>query len=255
MSKRNFLFTGIPQASDPSSPSLSADSFYIDSSTDRWQFNKSMNVDGVLTVNGELVGIGDIESLGIIRHGKEEVQTGIRVYTINHDTINPETDVPFVSLTIPASGEEIFVQGITDRTSGSFDVILSGTPSTSGYEINWNLNTSGNGYIVKEYGVQQTSSTTVTPNLFIKDVYEITLTDATNTTINTPVNMVEGQSLLIVIKQGGASGTGTVTFDSAYKFPGNLSFVASDGSDRGDLVSITKVGGILYASAAQEYFL
>jgi hypothetical protein len=203
-----------------------------------------------ITINSIPTGSG-----GIIRQGKEIVDIGVSYYTINHDTINPETDIPLVSLTIPTSSSVIYDTSITERTSGSFDVQLSGTPSITGYEINWCINSSGNGYIVKEFGVQQTTATIVTPNLALKDVYEITLSDTTETTINPPVSMSEGQSLVLIIKQGGVIGNGTVDFHSSYKFPGNVTFVATSGSNMADLLSVVKVNGILFTSSAQEYFI
>lgn len=61
-------------------------------------------------------------------------------FTISHPNVDIEQSVPVVSLTIPGSGSTIYVEAITNRTSTSFDVILSGIPSISGYAINYILN-------------------------------------------------------------------------------------------------------------------
>jgi hypothetical protein len=66
--------------------------------------------------------------------------TGQQIYTISHDTVNPDYDIPVVSLVVPSSASFLFVQGITNVTSGAFSVILSNTPDEVGYKINWHIN-------------------------------------------------------------------------------------------------------------------
>jgi hypothetical protein len=58
------------------------------------------------------------------------------VTTITHATVNIATSYPLVTLAVPTSASLLFVQGITNRTTTSFDAIISSTP-TSGYILNW----------------------------------------------------------------------------------------------------------------------
>lgn len=60
------------------------------------------------------------------------------VYTISHPSINNIQEFPVVSLDIPTSGSDLFVQGVFDRSSTSFKVVLSGKPSSL-YGILWHI--------------------------------------------------------------------------------------------------------------------
>lgn len=67
--------------------------------------------------------------------GNIECEVDKRVYEINFNAVSNAT--PIVSLVIPSSSSDLFVQGIFDVTESSFKVALSNTPDVSGYKINW----------------------------------------------------------------------------------------------------------------------
>lgn len=73
--------------------------------------------------------------------GKVQINPNQKIYTINHITIDPATDFPFVTLEIPSEDNQIFIEAITNRTATSFKVVLSNTinNNTSGYYILWSL--------------------------------------------------------------------------------------------------------------------
>lgn len=85
---------------------------------------------GTVSVSGGSVGA---------YQGIEECNTVNDVYTISHASVDINKSYPQVSLTIPSSGSSLYLNGITNRTSTSFDVVLSAVPSVSGYGINWLL--------------------------------------------------------------------------------------------------------------------
>lgn len=73
--------------------------------------------------------------------GKVECNQTERVYRIDHPILE-KPSTPLVSLTIPSSTSQIFVQGIYDVHPDYFMVVLSDVPSEDGYEINWTLGNS-----------------------------------------------------------------------------------------------------------------
>lgn len=99
--------------------------------------------DKLSTSNGQLLvndsPISSESVSGAVYQGSELCNTSDSVYTISHDSVDISSIYPQVSLTIPTSSSLIYAQGITNRSSTSFDVILSGTPESSGYSINWLL--------------------------------------------------------------------------------------------------------------------
>jgi len=60
-----------------------------------------------------------------------------KLFHITHGGIDVNNTTPVVSLSTPNSASIIYVQGITNRTSAGFDVILTDAPGLSGYKINW----------------------------------------------------------------------------------------------------------------------
>ena len=73
-------------------------------------------------------------------YGSVACSVGVRVYEIDYGFVNDNNqNYPQVSLVIPASSSDLFVQGIFDVNNEGFKVALSNTPDVSGYAINWSL--------------------------------------------------------------------------------------------------------------------
>jgi hypothetical protein len=66
--------------------------------------------------------------------GTLNASPGQLTYSVSHPSVS---GAPLVSLTVPGSASDLYVQAVSNVTTTGFDVILSGTPDTSGYEINW----------------------------------------------------------------------------------------------------------------------
>jgi len=70
--------------------------------------------------------------------GKVTCNTSNRTYRVNHPVLeNPSA--PLLTLTMPTSSSQLFIQGLFDVATDHFNVILSDVPSETGYTINWNL--------------------------------------------------------------------------------------------------------------------
>jgi len=87
-------------------------------------------------------------SLGAVYKGLEPGVIGQNVYTISHAAVNTVTDFPLVSLITPAASSTLYVQSITNRTSTSFDTVLSGLPDENGYAISWQISTTSASIVV-----------------------------------------------------------------------------------------------------------
>jgi hypothetical protein len=177
---------------------------------DALNHSELVSVSGAL--QAEIVAIS--AGLGTILQGNVSCTTTEVLYTISHATVDPLLSFPQVSLTVPNSGSALYVQGITNRSATSFDVVLSGTPETSGYSINWNMNLSGSAYIIKANPVVTlVDGPTLTANSSLGEIFDVTIT--ANRTVAAPLNPVDGHKLKYRVKQGGA-GSFTLTWNAIF---------------------------------------
>ena len=78
-----------------------------------------------------------------------------------------------------------------------------------------------------------------------------TLTVSTTTTMNTPTNPQAGCTYVMIVTQG-TGGNNTLSFSTAYKFPGGTVPVLSTGSAQVDVLSFVSNGTVLYGVASQN---
>lgn len=78
-----------------------------------------------------------------------------------------------------------------------------------------------------------------------------TLTVTTNSTMNTPTNPQAGSTYVMIVTQG-TGGSNTLSFSTAYKFPGGTAPVLSTGSAQVDVLSFVSNGTVLYGVASQN---
>lgn len=79
-----------------------------------------------------------------------------------------------------------------------------------------------------------------------------TLTVSTTTTMNTPTNPQAGSTYVLIVTQG-TGGSNTLSFSTAYKFPGGTVPVLSTGSAQVDVLSFVSNGTVLYGVASQNF--
>ena len=78
-----------------------------------------------------------------------------------------------------------------------------------------------------------------------------TLTVNTTTTMNTPTNPQAGATYVMIVTQSTA-GNNTLSFSTAYKFPGGTAPILSTGSAQVDILSFVSNGTVLYGVASQN---
>jgi hypothetical protein len=74
----------------------------------------------------------------------------------------------------------------------------------------------------------------------------------TNSTLNAPSNPVDGATYMLVVTQG-TGGSNTLSFSTAYKFPGGTAPVLSTGSADVDVIAFVSNGTVLYGVASQDF--
>ena len=79
-----------------------------------------------------------------------------------------------------------------------------------------------------------------------------TLTVTTNSTMNTPTNPQAGATYVLITTQG-TGGSNTLSFSTAYKFPGGSAPVLSTGSSQVDVLSFVSNGTVLYGVSSQNF--
>jgi hypothetical protein len=127
------------------------------------------DVANTLTINSTTSGSALLQ--GIV-----ECDTSNSLYTINHPLVDPNYSNPTISLLIPTSGSNIFVQGITNIQNSSFQVSLSEIPNISGYKIFWHLPSTSSA-ILGTSVVNQQMTTLPSITTSTSGNYTITFTD------------------------------------------------------------------------------
>jgi hypothetical protein len=79
-----------------------------------------------------------------------------------------------------------------------------------------------------------------------------TLSVTTNSTMNTPTNPQAGCTYVLIVTQG-TGGSNTLSFSTAYKFPGGSAPVLSTGSAQVDVLSFVTNGTVLYGVSSQNF--
>lgn len=68
--------------------------------------------------------------------GSVDLNISDYVYSVTHAAISG-TPLPMVTLVSPDEFSTLFIDSVTNVTNNGFDIVLSHTPPTSGYKINW----------------------------------------------------------------------------------------------------------------------
>jgi hypothetical protein len=207
------------------------------------------------TTNNHEVRIDNLEtsvttvsnSLATIMQGSVTCNPSSYVYTVSHPAVPSNAVFPIVSMVIPNSGSVLYVQGVTNRTTTSFDVIISETPTITGYAINWTIPLSGSAVVVRAYDVSVTNmiSGSYSPNAGAYDTFELIYSNAV--TVNQPTSMAAGQTINIITRSISASSSLTW---SGYLFPGTPPVATSGGTD---IYTVLRAGSNYYVTYAQMF--
>jgi len=74
----------------------------------------------------------------------------------------------------------------------------------------------------------------------------------TNSTMQNPTNPVDGATYMLIVTQG-TGGSNTLSFSTAYKFPGGIVPTLSVGSADVDVLTFVSNGTVLYGVASQDF--
>ena len=109
------------------------------------------------------------------------------------------------------------------------------------------------GSIAGEVRALTITSQTASVDLSTANLFTLTLVSGSTTNIN-PTNIRSGQSSMIKITQP-AGGGGSVSFNSAVKFPSGLAYTASIGSNVVDTISFASFDGTTLQAVAAYNFI
>jgi hypothetical protein len=126
-----------------------------------------------LTIN--TASTGGTSGMALLQ-GEVVCDTTNNVYRVSHLNVDINYSYPVVNLEVPTSGSNLFVQGLTNRTTGYFDVVLSETPNISGYKILWHLPTS-NANVIGTAVVNQQITSLPSSTVSVSGGYNIGYTD------------------------------------------------------------------------------
>jgi len=94
------------------------------------------------------------------------------------------------------------------------------------------------------------TSGTIPWNLAENQVARLEVT--TNSTLNTPTSPTDGATYMLIVTQG-TGGSNTLSFSTAYKFPGGTVPTLSVGSADVDVLTFVSNGTVLYGVASQDF--
>lgn len=223
--------------------------------------------------------------------GNRTVSTSatITTGTINNATLGTTTGTAATFTNATATGANITngtIQSLTSSTAtitgGTFSGLLNSSTGTFSGLINSTLGTIGNlsTTLAGDLTISQGTATAGTRLAVLNAAQEYTrthnfdatsltitsgtipwdlsqnqvakLTVTTNSTMNTPTNPVDGATYMLIVTQG-TGGSNTLSFSTAYKFPGGTAPVLSTGSSQVDVLAFVSNGTLLYGVSNQNF--
>jgi hypothetical protein len=220
----------------------------LDFRTDTLELSATLHEVRIDNVETSLTTISN--SLATIMQGSITCNTSSYVYSVTHPSLPTTSVFPLVSLTVPLSSSVLYIQGITNRTTTGFDIVLSSRPTTTGYSINWTLPLSGSAVVVRAYDVSTTTmiSGSYSPNAGAYDTFQLNYSGAI--TVNQPTSMANGQTINLVANSTDAGSTLTW---NGYLFPGGASLAPTATANGVDIYTILRTGSNYFVTYAQAY--
>ena len=188
-------------------------------------------------------------TIGTLLQGEIICQEGVYIYTIPHPEVDLGSSFPQVSLSVPTSASDLYVQGITNRTQNSFDVVLSDAPTISGYKIYWSMNVGQNALVVKTYNagfIEVENGDSISLNAAEYDNFEINALGSGEFTMSDPTNMENGQSINVKIQN--VDGTMDIDWVGNFKFQNGDAPLLSQSPEAEDIFTILKLSNTFYVS-------
>lgn len=137
---------------------------------------------------------------------------------------------------------------LTSANTPTMDLAASVTQA--GFPIS-NTGTAGVYTAQQNFGTATlTDAASITWNLATQQVATVTL--AGNRTLENPTNRVNGGTYIVIVKQD-ATGSRTLAYGTAYKWPGGTAPTLSTGANAVDIITFISDGTNMYAVAVQDF--
>lgn len=199
---------------------------------------------------------GNISITGSELQGSFELLPNNIAYTVLHSTLPSITSAyPVVSVQTPSSGDNLLIANITNRSSSTFDVILSQIPNTTGYRLNWSLGggSGGNTIVVNEAQTLPTSATFLPDydNRYVKLSGDVEITANTNFTQTPTISGFEFPIYLAkYIKTGAATSVANTNVETSVVGTGVGSRTVSANTIRPGTLIKYRIAGSLGSKAS-----
>jgi len=199
--------------------------------------------------------------------GSENVAIGyVSSFIITNGNYNT-TIGAYSGQTLKSGSYNTLIGWTTDIATGSFNTIIGASVALTGTTNNNIILADGAGNIKLRYSGSWTysgsiagevraltiTSQTASVDLSTANLFTLALVSGSTTNIN-PTNLRSGQSSMIKITQP-AGGGGSVSFNSAVKFPSGLAYTASIGSNVVDTISFASFDGTTLQAVAAYNFI
>jgi predicted secreted protein len=170
--------------------------------------------------------------------------SGTTAFVISNGTIAAGIGCDYAaSNTYLDINSKLFIRDSSSSFTSRMSIDASGTVSIAG-----NLTLSGQSYFVAT--TITNSGASYSWNLNTNQVARLTLNG--NKTLNNPTNQNAGAVYILIVTQS-ASGSNTLAFDTAYKFPGGVTPTISTTANKVDVLTFVSDGTNMLGVATQSY--
>ena len=211
-----------------------------------------------LTSSTASITIGTISTLtaGTTTATAETVTNGtIQSLTSSTANITGGTFGGLSTGSINSSSGTISVLNSTTGTIGNFtttltgDLTISGGSATVGTRVAVTNSSQSYTRTHNFTTTSLTSGTTIAWDLSQNQVARLSLN--TNGTLSNPTNAVDGGTYILIVTQ--STGTNTLSYSTAYKFPAGTAPTLTAGSGKTDIITFVSNGTNLFGVASQNY--
>jgi hypothetical protein len=213
---------------------------------------------GTTTSTAATITVGTIPTLtsGTITGTAANITSGT-VQTLTSSTLTSNLTGGTFSGSVNSTLGTIGTLNSTTGTIGNFTTTLTGdlTISTGSATVGTRvavLNTAQQYSRAHNFAATALTVTAGTVPWNLAENQVATLTVSTTTTMNTPTNPQAGCTYVMIVTQG-TGGNNTLSFSTAYKFPGGTVPVLSTGSAQVDVISFVSNGTVLFGVSSQNF--
>jgi predicted secreted protein len=221
---------------------------FLTNNTERLRIDSSGNVGiGTTSINAKFVVSDGANGL--------EVSTNVSSSSVTQITSYNRSTSAYTTFNFDALTTRFSISGTEKlRIDSSGNVGIGTTSATAKLHVNGTANITGNLTLSgQSYFVASTitnSGASYSWDLNTNQVARLTLNG--NKTLNNPTNQNAGAVYILIVTQS-ASGSNTLAFDTAYKFPGGVTPTISTTANKVDVLTFVSDGTNMLGVATQSY--